>query len=113
MSNATFCELAARFYSNKIIPINQKILHACTVQVLSLLHKAQLVFGMGLKFGLNCHMGAKYRLKCSRGDRGRNGTGADNMNWCLGKQIRCRIWLEMSLGRSKGRLKDNIKMDVK
>jgi hypothetical protein len=57
--------------------------------------------------------GAKYRLKCSRGDRERNGTGADNMNWCLVKQIRCRVWWERSLWRSKCRLKDNIKVDVK
>jgi hypothetical protein len=58
-------------------------------------------------------MGAKYRLKCSRGERERDGTGAGSMSWCLGKQMDCRAWWERFLGRSKARLKDNIKMDVK
>jgi hypothetical protein len=35
MSNATFCERATRFYSKKIIPPNQQILHACTAREMS------------------------------------------------------------------------------
>lgn len=122
VSNCMFFEIAGAFLSKKRLHTNEQI---CThvkfrqcllphyrsgpLVLLLLAAQSTAVVCMGLKLGLDCHMRAKYRLKCSRRDRDREGS----VTWCLGKRMGCRAWWKRSLGRSNGRWKGNIKMDVK